>query len=433
MIEVERETRGQIIKKVLLVEDTPFYVRIVENLLPKDAFIVITVPSGEEAIKRVFEDKDIAIVLMDVVLSGQLDGIKTAQEILKVRDIPILFLTSSTDPKTLVRINSSGAYGYIPKGTEGVSLLSNVNMALKLHETRLKLKEKEATLRAIVNIVKDGILLLDQAGRVLFLNPAAEKIFGYTNREARGKGLFSLLEPEWILDVTSGDEVKSGELEYSKHLEGKELEVKFKHKREERPIFVDMTFSLLKIEERSYYVVAGKDVTKHKELQEKLLYLSITDPLTGAYNRRYTEQRLQEEMERSKRMRTVFSVIMFDLDHFKRVNDEFGHDIGDEVLKRVTDVVKRRIRKIDTLGRWGGEEFLVILPGTTLEKAVFLAEELRKKIEQEDMPFDGNCTASFGVTAFLEGESGKDLIKRADEALYKAKNEGRNCVRYAIY
>jgi len=429
MIEVDRVARNGI-NKVLLVEDSHFYAQIVEGLLPKDSYAVISVPSGEEAIEIISQDRDIAIVLMDVVLSGKLDGIKTAEEILRFKDLPILFLTSSSDPETLEKLKGSGAYGYIPKGTEGIALLSNVNMVLKLHETRLRLEEKEATLRAILNTAKDGILLLDDICRVLFANPAAEKIFGHTYSEMSGKNLFFLLEPEWILDLISGDEVKEEELQYSKFLEGTELEVKFKCEKNGKETFVDMSFSPLEIEGKSYFVVVGKDATKHKELEDRLLYLSITDPLTGAYNRRYTEQRLKEELERAKRFGTVFSVVMFDLDHFKRVNDEFGHNIGDDVLKRVTGVVKGRLRQIDTLGRWGGEEFLIILPGTVLENAIFLAEELRNRIEQEHIPEVGRCTASFGVAAFIDGESYKGLVKRADDALYKAKAEGRNCVRF---
>jgi diguanylate cyclase (GGDEF)-like protein/PAS domain S-box-containing protein len=172
------------------------------------------------------------------------------------------------------------------------------------------------------------------------------------------------------------------------------------------------------------------DISEIKHLEEELRNTSITDFLTNTYNRRYFLNQLENEMERTKRQGIVFSLIMFDLDHFKSVNDRFGHQTGDIVLKSVADAVKRNIRKIDCLARWGGEEFTLLMPGTDLEKAKVLAERLCKKVSETTIPEIGRVTASFGVTQFSENDTVDTIIQRADELTYLAKARGRNQAAY---
>ena len=171
------------------------------------------------------------------------------------------------------------------------------------------------------------------------------------------------------------------------------------------------------------------DVTKYKKMEEELYLLAITDPLTQAYNRRYFMQRLEQELERTKRSKQAFSIIMADLDHFKNVNDRFGHASGDYVLKSFVELIQQRIRKTDTLARWGGEEFILLLPETPREKAVDLAEELRSQLSNLDIPGIGKVTVSFGVVDSCEGDTEDSIVMRADKVLYEAKSGGRNCVR----
>ncbi|MBZ4688662.1 MAG: hypothetical protein PWQ96_2098, partial [Clostridia bacterium] len=179
-----------------------------------------------------------------------------------------------------------------------------------------------------------------------------------------------------------------------------------------------------------FYLHYASDVTKYKKMEEKLRLLSIIDPLTNAYNRRFFRQKLEEEIERAKRNGSKFSLIMLDIDHFKSINDRFGHNAGDLVLKSVTEMIKNRIRKIDTLARWGGEEFVILLPDTTVNNAARLAEELREKLSQMDIPGVGRVTASFGVAEYCPGENVDSLVNKADNMMYEAKAAGRNCVRY---
>jgi polar amino acid transport system substrate-binding protein len=156
--------------------------------------------------------------------------------------------------------------------------------------------------------------------------------------------------------------------------------------------------------------------------------LSTTDKLTNIYNRVKLEAVITAELDRAHRYQEPFSVILIDLDHFKRVNDTLGHQAGDRVLRGVADLFGEHMRKVDTIGRWGREEFLVICPHCSLKEAQQFAEVLRKHIQQHDFGDIGGITASFGVTSYREGDGTVQLISRFDEALYISKESGRNKV-----
>ncbi len=168
---------------------------------------------------------------------------------------------------------------------------------------------------------------------------------------------------------------------------------------------------------------------KNRELDRTnrtLEVLSQTDRLTGLCNRRRLDQALRAELRRAKRYRKPFSVIMIDVDHFKEVNDRHGHQVGDDVLVRLADIFAGLARETDTVGRWGGEEFLVVCPETGPDVARNLAQRLRAEIEETVFPVAGRLTASFGVAASAEEDDPDALVQRADTALYRAKQHGRN-------
>ncbi len=200
---------------------------------------------------------------------------------------------------------------------------------------------------------------------------------------------------------------------------------------------------------KGYIYLSGRDVTAEKvmkrkieqankellmlneqlkEENEKLLKSAIKDELTGIYNRKFFEKRVVEEMEIADRANEHISLIIFDLDRFKLVNDNFGHQFGDEVLKRTTQIAGDLIRKTDFLNRVGGEEFAIILPNTNKAQAVFVAEKVRKALEDNKHFKVGQVTGSFGVAERMKAESLRSWYKRADNALYQAKNTGRNRV-----
>lgn len=171
----------------------------------------------------------------------------------------------------------------------------------------------------------------------------------------------------------------------------------------------------------------------HRELMAKnheLEILSTTDSLTGVYNRVKINSLLASELERVKRYSGQFSLIMMDLDHFKQVNDNLGHPVGDKVLIRTTEVVRHSLRSTDTLGRWGGEEFIIICPEIGLQGALHCAENLRKTIARTDFSPVSHQYASFGVVAYQPDDSAESLLYRVDAALYLAKKRGRNQVAY---
>ncbi len=170
-----------------------------------------------------------------------------------------------------------------------------------------------------------------------------------------------------------------------------------------------------------------------KDIENAQLYrASITDPLTGAFNRQYLCQRLSLEIDRSRRYEDALSVAVFDVDHFKRLNDTHGHAAGDLVLQELVKRVKATVREVDTLVRCGGEEFLVLLPKTDRRGAVEVAERIRADVQAARFHFEGKplaITVSLGVTTLrTPAETEETLLKRADELLYRAKSAGRNRV-----
>ena len=171
------------------------------------------------------------------------------------------------------------------------------------------------------------------------------------------------------------------------------------------------------------------------KLEQRILKLATTDSLTGVLNRRAFFERMEQEIDRSLRENTSLSLILTDIDYFKKVNDRYGHQTGDMVLQRFTEQSLNSSRPYDFVGRYGGEEFVICLPGADISQSGSVAERMRSKVEEmkimlPDASQSIRITASFGVTSFLMGSKEKvdSLIKRADNALYKAKNEGRNRV-----
>jgi diguanylate cyclase (GGDEF)-like protein len=171
-------------------------------------------------------------------------------------------------------------------------------------------------------------------------------------------------------------------------------------------------------------------------MEDELKHMATHDPLTGLYNRNVLDQRLNDEIHRASRYNHAMSVFMLDIDHFKPINDTYGHGIGDTVLRNFSKVLESSIRNTDYAARYGGEEFVVILPETPLPKAEELAERLRNKVAEYPFPIeddkDLNLTVSIGIATFPEhAQTGQELLEVADSAMYAAKKAGRNQVKSA--
>ncbi len=176
------------------------------------------------------------------------------------------------------------------------------------------------------------------------------------------------------------------------------------------------------------YRIIKEHNKKLRTLNKELERLSITDTLTKLYNRRYLDTRMHEAIDLFRRYQTPFSLVLMDVDDFKKINDTHGHAKGDTVLQKIADILSLQSRSNDIVGRWGGEEFLIICPLSTIESARHLAEKMCQAIEKEKFDVDTSVTASFGVAEFVKNDTGDSIISKVDKALYRAKAEGKNRV-----
>lgn len=187
-------------------------------------------------------------------------------------------------------------------------------------------------------------------------------------------------------------------------------------------LFVDITN--LKETQNSLAEAHAMLAIKNKELEA----IAATDRLTGLYNRLKLDSVFNSSLRYCKRYNRPLSAILLDIDRFKSINDTFGHQVGDIALKELSSILSKNLRQTDTVGRWGGEEFLIICPETDSDQATLTAEKLRKVIEQHNFPTVQHITCSFGISQHHTNDTEDDIIKRADEALYAAKRNGRNRV-----
>jgi len=184
-------------------------------------------------------------------------------------------------------------------------------------------------------------------------------------------------------------------------------------------------------------LVSVEDITRRKELEEELRRHATTDFLTGIANRRHFIDMAEREFSRARRYGHPLTVVMLDIDRFKRINDNFGHPVGDKVVRAMASICQNALREIDHLGRMGGEEFAILLPETDLDKAVQVAERVRESVTVARIEMEGDAppilfTTSSGVAAIsLQDKEFDQMLSRADRALYEAKKAGRNCVRQA--
>lgn len=174
------------------------------------------------------------------------------------------------------------------------------------------------------------------------------------------------------------------------------------------------------------YIGSCYDITDNKRNEEQLKKLATTDKLTQLSNRFKLDSTLELEISRAQRYHSNLSIILVDIDDFKNVNDNFGHLVGDQVIIHVAKILKENTRASDTVGRWGGEEFLIICPETDSEAATAIAEKLRTAIAGHKFPKITSKTCSFGITTYQNGDDTIQLLKRADQALYISKNSGKN-------
>jgi len=219
------------------------------------------------------------------------------------------------------------------------------------------------------------------------------------------------------------------------HLAGKseayEVEYRIKHKDGHYLWYYDRGSVIKRSDEGKPLLLQGIvfDISESKKIEEKLRYLSERDPLTNVYNRR-TMFNILEDLIKKANKEDTFSLVMFDIDHFKKVNDQYGHLVGDDVLKKMVELVIEEKRSDDVVCRYGGEEFFLLLPKTRENDAIKVAKRIHEKIKTMDIPKVGHITVSMGVVTYQENETIDEVVKRADDLMYEAKEAGRDNVKY---
>jgi diguanylate cyclase (GGDEF)-like protein/PAS domain S-box-containing protein len=433
---------------VLLIENNPDDVALIRGALSPSPFFsasithASTLRTGLECLKK----DHIDVVLMDLGLpDGR--GLDTFEKAFaSASHVPIIILTSLDDEELAMQSVRKGAQDYFVKGQVNDSLLRRAvlyaierkKMLIEYERTEERLRASEARLRNITAVIGEGIYVLNREGRLQFMNQEAEKLLGWTAAELRDRNFHDVVhyqkadhtpmaedECPVLKTINTGRTYRTEEDVFT---------------RKDGTLFSASVVATPLIEDEGIVgsVAAFQDITDRKQaadelrrLNELLARQATTDPLTGIANRLKFNEALRSEIRRSMRYNVPLSLIMFDIDHFKTINDTYGHHSGDTVLRDLTKLVSKNVRINDEFARWGGEEFMIMVTNTSLPHAGKFAEKLRALINDLQWPWSTKVTCSFGVSQLTEDDTEDKLVQRVDAALYRAKANGRNRVEIA--
>ncbi|MCW6037420.1 diguanylate cyclase [Spirulina subsalsa FACHB-351] len=404
---------------ILIVDDIPDNIKVLVGLLDNVGYKTTFARSGKEALERL-KLINPNLILLDLMMP-EMSGLEVCEKIKanqKIKDIPIIFLTASHEHHNLLKAFEIGAADYVTKPFKTGELLARVQTHLLLQTQSLAIKYSEEKLRIIVEHLYDGILIIDQAGIVKFANPAAAKMFN--------RSLNQLVDHEIGIPIF-GTAINEMQILRAKHEIG----------------VAEVAISSVSWEGKEAHLISLRDVSERQEIQaelrkslqrqlqlnESLKLLSTLDDLTNLANRRSILNTLKNEFSRSQRYSRTLSIAVIDLDHVKRINDDYGHEMGDQVIYNTGQSIQKSLRECDAVGRMGGDEFLVVLPETSLQNAVLIAQRIQEEIKSLSiMPDDSSLvlSASIGMAEYHENDSNySHLLKRADQAMYQAKDQGR--------
>ena len=451
--------------RVLVIDDNAANRRLLEARLSAEYFDVATVGSGAEGI-ALCEQGQCDIVLLDVMMPG-LDGFEVCRRLkaqASTAHLPIILVTALDQPADRVRGLEAGADDFITKPIDEMQLIARIRSC-----ARLKVVIDELRSRAINTIglggsspfgaqsAEDGA-----SGRVMLVedrNSSAERIsqalashHTVTVEPNAQEALFKVAEDDIdLLVVSLGLEnydalrlcAQIRALERTRNLPILLIADAEDRNRVLRGLDLGVNDWLSRPVDRNELLARVRTQLRHKRYADSLrervqqsIEMALIDSLTGLNNRRYLENHLAAMIDNARARRAPLSLLILDIDHFKRVNDNYGHDAGDEVLKGFADRLRGILRGGDVLCRIGGEEFIIAMPGLNLGAAQRIAERARMAIESDAFEIGGGkapicVTASIGIAERRDSEGAQEIYKRADEALYRAKSEGRNRVSAA--
>ncbi|MFA7084807.1 MAG: diguanylate cyclase [Arcobacteraceae bacterium] len=426
--------------KVLYVEDEDEVRNFTAKTIQAIVKELVIAQDGLDGIEKFKENPDIDLIVTDINMP-KMGGLEMCEAIQKINpNIPIVITSAHNDPDFLKKSIDIGVDAYAMKPVDLYQLLDCMIKAIEpiflrkqLENLNLSLETKvEEGIKKIKLILdaQDNIVIVTDGTNVNHVNKRFLDFFQKSSLEEYLKSnqcidTFFKKENNFFYQ----EETNSNEswIESIKKLPEIQRVVKLTNKENEDRIFT------VKIHEydndEKYYVISLTDITQIKQKSNLLEYQANHDQLTGLYNRQKFQDVFTKELRRSKRYNNPLCIILFDIDNFKTINDRFGHEAGDVVLKKIAQIISSNLRQIDIFVRWGGEEFIVLLPETVLKTACDVAEKLLECLSVLTFDFmDEIITASFGVSSLKEDDDETSLIQRADEALYEGKRNGKNQV-----
>lgn len=393
--------------KILVVDDDPNLRKTLADILRIKGYEVVIAGTGAEAIAAATRES-INLALIDLMLPD-MRGLEVMQRIKAIAPLTeAIILTGHASMETAIEATRKGAFSYLLKPYQMDELLLNIRHGVE----RQQAQEEILRLASFPRLHPSPVIELDSAGMVIYTNPAAVRLFP----ELKEMGLSHQL--------LSGLKLQFSDLRTNKQQE--------EIVREAEVGTAVYELHIAYVQEVDLIRIYALDITRRKQDEMAIHILATTDSLTGIANRREFTAILTSEVARAKRYNTPLSLVMYDIDYFKRVNDSFGHDIGDYVLQTLTHLVKQNIRSADVVARWGGEEFMLLMPQANLQGASTAANKLRQEIADYQFDKVNHLTVSFGATAYDPADDLNSLLKRADDALYQAKQNGRNRVEALV-
>jgi len=445
--------------RVLIVDDVPLNVKLLQAKLEAEYFDVVTAESGRQALERVAEDQP-DIILLDVMMPG-MDGFEVCETLkgdARTAHLPIVIVTALSDTGDRVRGLEAGADDFITKPIDDVALLARVRslVRLKLMTDELRLR-RETSERLGLGEGGEPITAVDHSGgRVLLLDDGdfttarilepleadGHTIDVFEDAEAAlakaQQGELDLAIVPFSLTATDPlrlcAQLRGGD--NSRHLPILIVIEEIDKQRMAKALEIGVTDYLKRPIEENELIARVRTQIRRRRYHDGLrsdyrrnLELSLVDTLTGVYNRRYLDAHLASLAADRRDANRSLTVLLLDIDHFKNVNDCFGHGAGDQVLRAVADRLRDGLRSVDSVARLGGEEFVVLMPEAGAEVGARVAERLRAAIAEEPVRTDAGdipVTVSVGLAEWAPQDAGDSVIARADEAMYDAKQGGRN-------